>query len=917
MPRKYSFESEGDEQEPLDNPKYMHYPVPPQPQQGQQLRQQHDLDLDDPEPYYDEPPPGFVHEQQQPQRRPQQQQQALQPQQRLRKQPPQAYYEPAPAASRPAHGPAVHPDSAYNQASSSRQFSRGRVPTRGGSTRVAAATGTAPAIAPPAVATTFLPTAATAATSADAVSPISPPVPPPHYDSESRHYSGRETQYPPQTMAPSPPSNVTPGADNFSQSAAGGMAGIAYSVAERNPRESGLEAMRGLQQQQQQQQQPPQPQLPQHFSSPPPGYPQQAHQAGAAYPPQQYRGYNGPYEPPEQTQSATRRLRPYAYAGGGAQSIDRDSRSSLQSLGTSAFPPGSGTPGSRTPSRSPHGYANELYTDNPYQRYSTHDAQLGYVNPNEIEDDGDDGLEYGRSRNARASMLSLAGHSTRSGRSGGHGGGAYGPAAVGAAAVGAAAVGTAAAGGAATSALAYDAAGVDGNLAAKAGLANRVTSNGARYNAVYNNQPEYPGAAGVSGADVGPGAGASGRGGRGGFMSDDGGRDGRQEGGKSEWLASQDHSSKRWKWTIIIAFVVMVVAGIVCGVVFGVVLKHKHGGGGSPGSSESAAGDTASNGDLSINSPEIQALLNNKKLHKIFPGVDYTPINTQYPDCLDNPPSQNNVTRDIAVLSQLTNTIRLYGTDCNQTEMTIHAINQLKMQDTVKIWMGVWQDNNATTNARQLAQMWDILDKNGGSAFKGIIVANEILFRKQMTSSQLALLLGEVRTNLTNRNIDLPVATSDLGTVWDYTLAQASDYIMANIHPFFGGVNAQDAAAWTWNFWDTNNGQFFKTDTSKNVISETGWPSTGGTDCGTGSTSTSCPDAAVAGISQLNQFLSDWVCDALTNGTQYFWFEAFDEPWKISFDSGDENWEDHWGIMDVNRNLKPGVLIPDCGGKTV
>lgn len=42
----------------------------------------------------------------------------------------------------------------------------------------------------------------------------------------------------------SQPHNITPGADNFSETAGGGMAGIAYGVADRNARESGLEAMR-------------------------------------------------------------------------------------------------------------------------------------------------------------------------------------------------------------------------------------------------------------------------------------------------------------------------------------------------------------------------------------------------------------------------------------------------------------------------------------------------------------------------------------------------------------------------------------------------------------------------------------------------------------------------------------------------
>jgi len=81
-----------------------------------------------------------------------------------------------------------------------------------------------------------------------------------------------------------------------------------------------------------------------------------------------------------------------------------------------------------------------------------------------------------------------------------------------------------------------------------------------------------------------------------------------------------------------------------------------------------------------------------------------------------------------------------------------------------------------------------------------------------------------------------------------------------------------------------------------------------------------CPDStsgAVAGIDEMNQFISDWVCQSLANGTEYFWFEGFDEPWKISFNTPGKEWEDKWGLMDVNRKLKDGVKIPDCGGLTV
>ena len=803
MSRRYSFESDPGEREPLDNANTRYPPSSSRshPQQYQQQMQQ----------YYDQQP--------------------------------QAQAQTQPQRPRPANGPAAHPNSSFNRIAATRRYSRDRSASGGGQ---------APYSAAPEAAMGSVGGAAPFTSRRDEiVSPISPPQPPqppPHRDGDGRYW-GQNIGYAPQHAHQQPQSTITPGADNFSEAAAGGMAGIALSVAERNARESGLEAVRGGQRPQQ------------------PGYPQQAYHG--QWQNQPYAREQNPYAPGERGRPDPGRVpvpRQGALAVAGYP-VDRDSQASLQPLGAAAIAPGQASPGMRTPSRSPHSASNDVYTDDPYSGYSRgQDPQLGMVNPNDIEDDGDDGLVYNR-RGPRTSMLSL-GHSNRSGQTLNN-------------STAAGAAGGAAAGG------------VMGTLG---GYVGRSPHGNGQYNPVHNSQGAYQGG-GASSYDLGHSS-----------VPD-----------KSEWLSKQNSSSKKWKWLIIASVLLAVIAGVVCGVVFGVVLKKGSGGGGAKGggtSSQSADGDTAANGDLNVNSPDIQALMNNPNLHKVFPGMDYTPLNTQYPECIHFPPSQNNITRDVAILTQLTNTIRLYGTDCNQTEMTIHAIRQLKLEDTVKIWMGVWQDNNATTNARQLAQMWNILDAYGAAPFEGVIVANEILFRQQMTAWELGTLLSTVRTNLTAKGISLPVATSDLGDKWDANLAQASDYIMSNIHPFFGGINAKDAADWTWTFWANKNQGFFKTDKKKNVISETGWPTQGGTDCGS-ATVTNCPNAAVAGIDELNRFMADWVCEALTNGTNYFWFEAFDEPWKVRFNSANQNWEDHWGLLDVNRNLKDGIQIPDCGGKTV
>ncbi|QDS69647.1 hypothetical protein FKW77_009188 [Venturia effusa] len=374
---------------------------------------------------------------------------------------------------------------------------------------------------------------------------------------------------------------------------------------------------------------------------------------------------------------------------------------------------------------------------------------------------------------------------------------------------------------------------------------------------------------------------------------------------KNVWLKDRRPKGRRWKKTIFILAGLLVIIAIAGGAVGGILSSRKSSSDPASSHGQSAADDSTSNGDLSKDSAEIKKLMNNADLHKVFSGFAYTPLNTQYPACLTNPPSQNNITRDVAVMSQLTNTLRLYGTDCNQTEMVLHAIDRLQLTD-MKVWLGVWLGDNSTTNTRQVAQMWKILEKNKDKYLKGVAVGNEVLFRKDLTSTQLATYLSQTKTNLTAMGLNLPVATSDLGDNWTADLATNVDVVMSNIHPFFGGVVIDQAAGWTWNFWKSHDVAITAgMDGKSHIISEIGWPSEGGNDCGTGAKCSDTTSGAVASIPNMNKLMSDWVCQALKNETDYF------------CPSLGQNWEDKWGLMDVNRNLKKGLVIPDCGGTTV
>jgi exo-beta-1,3-glucanase (GH17 family) len=564
--------------------------------------------------------------------------------------------------------------------------------------------------------------------------------------------------------------------DSFSDRAeGGGLNSVAQGVADRHPRDSGMDAVR---------------EIPQSYSPYNQGWPRDNYNPHA------------PQQPPSRLPMS-----------------DRNSYGSSFALAAGAATPGTITPtGSPAPrsdrfsgrsipledyhSNPNHPMAYSGYQDSPYQNSynpsmnSSNIMHQASINPNNIVDDGDDFPAQRNGSGAGSNDKTLAGSA-------------------------------AAAGGA----------GVLGGLFGRKGR-NHTPSG--TYDAV--------------------GAGAKAE--------------------KSAWLASQTKGKRKMRWWVGVAIGAVIVLAIVGGIVGGVLGTRNSDGGGSSGSgsTNNAGDDTSTNGDLDLNSAEIKALMNNKNLHKVFPGMDYTPWGTQYPLCHTYPPSQNNVTRDMAVLAQLTNVVRLYGTDCNQTEMVLHAIDRLQLKD-MKVWMGVWIDTNQTTSDRQLAQMYKILEdtKDPASIFKGVIVGNEALYRageeKSQSEAELIDILTHVKSNFSAKGYDLPVATSDLGDNWNAQLVTAVDYVMSNIHPFFAGVTADVAAGWTWDFWQGHDVILTQgMPDVKQVISETGWPSGGGTDCGgTDGSCTPGQSGAVASVDGMNTFMDNWVCQALENGTDYFW----------------------------------------------
>lgn len=564
-----------------------------------------------------------------------------------------------------------------------------------------------------------------------------------------------------------PVSSATPGMDNLGPGAVGGgISGIALGIANSHDRLSGTDARRSL---------------------------DELDDDGYIGPVE--RGYtttgsDNPYVPPPPEM--------LGYASSDSlHAAARDSYGSNMALGAAPGPPGS-DPSQHSllhQSQGPSPYhSSGAMNDGPYQRNSAYEGPGMAINPDEIADDGDDGLmSPPRGRRSQPAMAAAGG------------------------------------------------AGAGGVFGAFGGL-------------VKGKQPPNPSYDPVAGGSA------------------------LEAGEKSRWGAKSKANGGSKKRGLLVGLVLaFIVVGAIVGGAVGGILGNREGEKDKTASSTGTAKeDKEANGDLDKDSSDIKKLLNNKDLHKVFPGVDYTPWGVQYPLCLKYPPSQNNVTRDMAVLSQLTNNVRLYGTDCNQTEMVLHAIDRLELKD-MKLWLGVWIDTNKTTNDRQLKQLYKVLDDTKDtSIFNGAIIGNEALFRagpnKQVAQKNLISYMEDVRKEMKKRDIDMPIATSDLGDNWNKALAEESDIVMSNVHPFFAGVTIEDAASWTWDFWQSHNVDLTKGTKKKNIISEVGWPSGGGNNCGSNGKCSSKTDGSVAGVDELNKFMSDWICQALDNGTNYFWY---------------------------------------------
>ncbi|EIW67611.1 hypothetical protein TREMEDRAFT_33542, partial [Tremella mesenterica DSM 1558] len=248
----------------------------------------------------------------------------------------------------------------------------------------------------------------------------------------------------------------------------------------------------------------------------------------------------------------------------------------------------------------------------------------------------------------------------------------------------------------------------------------------------------------------------------------------------------------------------------------------------------------------------------------------------------------------------------------------LQAIQDTKTNLTV--WPAIYVDSNETAYEAQVTALSDALTTYGVDNVEGVIVGNEYILNTAGSSTNtsasyltavetITSKVADVKSKLSALSLSktLQVGTADAGSILSTTLAEGIDFYMANVHPYFGSVAIQDAATWTTEFFGNFDTSVAATASNQpaSFIAETGWP-TQSMDKKDASDGAGSPQGD-ASVANLQTFLDTFVCQATTNGSAYFYFEAFDEPWKAQFGGV----EPYWGLFDSDRNLKK-ITIPQC-----
>ena len=246
-------------------------------------------------------------------------------------------------------------------------------------------------------------------------------------------------------------------------------------------------------------------------------------------------------------------------------------------------------------------------------------------------------------------------------------------------------------------------------------------------------------------------------------------------------------------------------------------------------------------------------------------------------------PTPAEIRDDLAKVSGITGRIRTYTVQEGMPDVA-----RLASDYPLKVTLGSWLDRKLAADDTEVTRL--IETANANPNVDRVLVGNEVLLRDDLTTQQLIGYINEVKGR-----VHVPVSTAEPWHVWikHPELAASVDYITIHLLPYWEGLPIDDSLRYIMDRLD----QVQRAYPGKHVvIGEVGWPSNG---------------VAIGGAqaSRINQalFLRKFFNIAQQRGLDYFVMEAFDQPFKTSFEGRAAG---YWGMSDIDGRAKWSMTGP-------
>ena len=235
------------------------------------------------------------------------------------------------------------------------------------------------------------------------------------------------------------------------------------------------------------------------------------------------------------------------------------------------------------------------------------------------------------------------------------------------------------------------------------------------------------------------------------------------------------------------------------------------------------------------------------------------------------------VNRRIQILKPYTKWIRSFS--CIEGN---EHIPRIAHQNGIKTLVGAWLGDDLELNEKEIEGLIT-LAKEGCVSIAA--VGNEVMYRGDLTEEQLLEYIRRVKEALP----DIPVGYVDAYYEFSHRprITEICDVILTNCYPYWEGTPIEYSFGHMQSMFESARGAG---NGKRIIITETGWPSEGGSLKG-----------AVATNENAMRYFIDTQIWCKQNNIECFYFSSFDESWKVGPEGAVGA---YWGLWDKNEKLK-------------